>query len=165
MPSTPRNRVGDVYGQLTVFAPSDRRTKSGNAYWWCRCNCGREREVAGDKLSFNVARKKPVITACEECSREHQIEAICFKHDREERERRKHAEQAREQLVGRVPDRWLKLPLTDAHARELGQTQFFRGRKCLRGHLAPYRINGGCLTCAGQTPSAGDWQSTKPKES
>ena len=66
--------------------------------------------MAGDKLSFNVARKKPVITACEECSREHQIEAVCFKHDREERERRKQAEQAREQLVGRVPDRWLKLP-------------------------------------------------------
>jgi hypothetical protein len=56
MPSTPRNRVGDVYGQLTVYAPSDRRTKSGNAYWWCRCKCGREREVAGDKLSFNVTR-------------------------------------------------------------------------------------------------------------
>ena len=165
MPSTPRNRVGDVYGQLTVIAPSERRTKSGNAYWWCRCSCGREREVSGDKLSLNVSRRKPTVTACEECSREHQIEAVCLKHDREERERRKQAKHDRDQLIGMVPDRWLKLPLTDAHARELGQTQFFRGRKCLRGHLAPYRINGGCLTCAGQTPSAGDWQATKPKES
>ena len=121
--------------------------------------------AVGEKLSLNVARRKPTVTACEECSREHQIEAVCLKHDREERERRKQAKHDREQLVGMVPDRWLKLPLTDAHARELGQTQFFRGRKCLRGHLAPYRINGGCLTCAGQTPSAGDWQSTKPKES
>jgi hypothetical protein len=46
------------------------------------------------------------------------------------------------------------LPLTDAHARELGQVLFFRGTTCLRGHLAPYRINGGCLTCSGQKPSA-----------
>ena len=165
MPSTPRNRVGDVYGQLTVVAPSDRRTKSGNAYWWCRCSCGKEREVAGDKLSLNVARRKPTVTACEECSREHQIEAVCFKHDREERDRRKQAESDRQLLKGIVPDRWLRLPLTDAHARELGQTQFFRGRKCLRGHIAPYRINGGCLTCAGQIPSVEDWQATKPKGS
>ena len=42
----------------------------------------------------------------------------------------------------------------DAHARELGQVLFFRGTYCLRGHLAPYRINGGCLTCSGQKPSA-----------
>ena len=105
------------------------------------------------------------MTACEECSREHQIEAVCFKHDREERDRRKQAEGDRELLKGIVPDRWLRLPLTDAHARELGQTQFFRGRKCLRGHLAPYRINGGCLTCAGQIPSAEDWQESKPKGS
>ena len=118
MPSTPRNSVGDVYGQLTVIAPSDRRTKSGNAYWCCRCSCGRERDVAGDKLSLNVARRKPTVKACEECSREHQIDAVCLKHDSEERERRKQAKHDQEQLVNMVPDRWLKLPLTNAHARD-----------------------------------------------
>ncbi|MGC6482838.1 MAG: early protein (E6) [Synechococcus sp.] len=154
MPSKPRDRVGDVYGQLTVVRASERRTKSGNAFWWCRCSCGREREVAGDKLSHNTARKKPVVTACLVCSRELQIEAVYAKNDREEMQRRADAERRRVGLQGKVPDRWLQLPLTDAHARELGQVLFFRGTRCLRDHLAPYRINGGCLACAGQTPSA-----------
>jgi hypothetical protein len=154
MPSKPRNRVGEIYGKLTVVRASERRTKSGNAFWWCRCSCGREREVAGDKLSTNTARKKPVVTACLICSRELQIEGVCAKNDRAERERRKDAETRRETLKGQVPESWLRLPLTDAHAREQGQVLFFRGTLCLRGHLAPYRINGGCLACSGQRPSA-----------
>jgi hypothetical protein len=154
MPSKPRNRVGEVYGKLTVIRASDRRTKSGNAYWWCRCSCGQDREVPGDKLSHNSARKKPLVTACLDCSREFQVEGVCAKNDREEHQRRIDAEQRRSLLKGDVPDGWLSLPLTDAHARELGQVLFFRGTLCLRGHLAPYRINGGCLTCSGQKPSA-----------
>jgi len=154
MPSKPRNRVGEVYGKLTVVCASERRTKSGNAYWWCRCSCGQDREVPGDKLSHNSARKKPIVTACLDCSREFQVEGVCAKNDREERQRRIDAEQRRSLLKGVVPDGWLTLPLTDAHARELGQVLFFRGTYCLRGHLAPYRINGGCLTCSGQKPSA-----------
>ena len=154
MPSSPRNRIGEVYGQLTVIRGSERRTKGGNAYWWCRCSCGREREVPGDKLSHNTKRRKPTVTACERCARERQIEAVCNKNDREERQRRIDAQQKRKELIGVVPDRWLSLPLTDAHARELKQTLFFRGLRCLRGHIAPYRINGGCLACSGQTPSA-----------
>ena len=154
MPSKPRNRVGEVYGKLTVVRASERRTKSGNAYWWCRCSCGNDREVPGDKLSHNAARKKPIVTACLDCSREFQVEGVCAKNDREERQRRNDAQECRSLLKGVVPDGWLKLPLTDSHARELGQVLFFRGRYCLRGHLAPYRINGGCLTCSGQKPSA-----------
>ena len=154
MPSKPRNRVGEIYGKLTVVATSERRTKSGNAFWLCRCSCGREREVPGDKLSHNTARKKPVVTACLECSRELQVEAVCAKNDREERRRRQDAERRRADLKGKVPESWLQLALTDAHARELGQVLFFRGTRCLRDHLAPYRINGGCLACAGQKPSA-----------
>ena len=154
MPSKPRNRVGESYGKLTVVRPSERRTKSGNAYWWCRCSCGREREVAGDKLSTNINRRKPVVTACLVCSRELQVEGVCAKNDREERKRRAEAERQRMALKGKVPDSWLRLPLTDAHAREQGQVLFFRGIHCLHGHLAPYRINGGCLACSGQRPSA-----------
>ena len=162
MPSTPRNRVGEIYGRLTVVRASERRTKSGNAYWWCRCSCGNEREVPSDKLSHNIARRKPVVQACEACSREMQVEAVYRKNDREEAERREQALANRKGLKGQVPDRWLALPLTDAHARELGQTLFFRGTQCLRGHLAPYRINGGCQACAGQTPSATDSRSARP---
>ena len=162
MPSKPRNRIGENYGRLTVIRASERRTKSGNAYWWCLCSCGRKREVAGDKLSTNTMRKKPVVTACLVCSRELQIEGVCAKNDREERQRREQAKRQRANLMGKVPETWLKLPLTDAHARELGQVLFFRGTCCLRGHLAPYRINGGCLACAGQTPSA-KWTLIQPK--
>ncbi|EAR19846.1 early protein (E6) [Synechococcus sp. W2B2] len=154
MPSKPKNRVGEVYGKLTVVRISERRTKSGNAFWWCRCDCGREREVPGDKLSHNTSRKKPVVSACLQCSRELQIEAVTIKNDRDEVRRREEAQSNRRQLQGQVPDSWLRLPLTDAHARELGQVLFFRGTRCLRNHLAPYRINGGCLACAGQKPSA-----------
>ena len=83
-----------------------------------------------------------------------QVEGVYAKNDREEAQRRDQAMQNREQLIGQVPDAWLKMPLTDAHARELGKVLFFRGTRCLRNHLAPYRINGGCLACAGQLPSA-----------
>ena len=67
MPSKPRNRVGEVYGQLTVVRLSKRRTKGGNAFWWCRCSCGRDR-VPGDKLN-NTARKKLAVMACLDCSK------------------------------------------------------------------------------------------------
>lgn len=154
MPSRPRNRIGEVYGQLTVVRPSERRSRGGNAYWWCRCSCGCEREVPSDKLSHNTTRRKATVTACENCSRERQVEGVCAKNDREELERRRAAQQNRLDLKGSIPDAWFKLPLTDAHARELGAVKFFRGTRCLRGHLAPYRINGGCMACAGQIPSA-----------
>ncbi len=154
MPSKPRNRIGEVYGQLTVVRASEKRSKAGNAYWWCRCSCGQEREVPSDKLSHNLARKKPTVQACAACSRELQVEAVCEKNDREERQRRREALANRQALKGLVPESWLALPLTDAHAREQGQVLFFRGTRCLRDHLAPYRINGGCLACSGQRPSA-----------
>ena len=102
------------------------------------------------------------MNACETCARELQIEGVYRKNDREEKNRRQAALEARSQLQGQVPERWLSLPLTDAHARELGKKLFFRGTTCLRGHLAPYRINGGCLACSGQIPSAADSPSTKP---
>ena len=38
-------------------------------------------------------------------------------------------------------------------ARELGGKYFFRGIRCLKNHLSPYRINGGCLECAKEKSS------------
>ncbi len=147
MPSKPRNRIGEIYGSLTVVRLSNRRTTSGNAFWWCRCICGNEREVPSDSLS-NKIRKKKNITECKQCAKELAIEGVCKKNDLQEELRRKEAVKTRLALTGKVPEDWLKLPMTDAHARELGEKHFFRGIQCLNGHLSPYRINGGCLACA-----------------
>ncbi len=147
MPSQPRNRIGEIYGRLTVVRISPRRSASGNVYWWCRCTCGKEREVPSDSLS-NKVRKKKNITECHQCARELATESVFEKNDREEKLRRKEAKENRDRLIGFIPKEWLDLPLTDAHARELKEKKFFRGIKCLNGHLSPYRINGGCLACA-----------------
>ncbi len=58
MPSKPKNRTGEIYGKLTVLSLSDRRSSSGNAYWWCECECGNMREVASDSLSTKIRKKK-----------------------------------------------------------------------------------------------------------
>ncbi len=146
MPSKPRNRVGEIYGKLTVMGISGRRSKAGNVYWWCICECGNKREVSSDCLS-NKKRKKKNITACKKCSKEILIKNILTTHDQKEHKRRIEAAKAREILKGQVPKEWLELPLTDQHARQLGKKHFFRGIRCLNHHLSPYRINGGCLKC------------------
>ena len=66
----------------------------------------------------------------------------------EEKIRREQATKRRLELISTIPKEWLSLPLTDAHARELGKKHFFKGVPCLNNHLSPYRINGGCLECA-----------------
>ena len=147
MPSKPKNQIGEIYGQLTVVRISKRRTAAGNAFWWCLCKCGNEREVPSDSLS-NKLRKKKNITECKKCARKLAKQAIRKKNDRKEDERRKDAIKKRLTLIKQVPKEWLEMPLTDAHARELGKKQFFRGLHCLNNHLSPYRINGGCLECA-----------------
>lgn len=120
MPSKPGNRVGEVYEKLMVVRASERPAKSGNAYWWYRCSCGQDREVPCDKLSHNASRNKPLVTACLDCSREFQVEAVCAKNDREECQRRIDTQERRSLMKGYVPDGWLTLPLIDADARELG---------------------------------------------
>lgn len=147
MPSKPKNRTGQIYGNLRVIELSDRRTSSGNAYWWCLCKCGNRREVASDSLS-NSKRRKKNVTECKACAQKLAIAAVTKKNSLEEIKRREQAKKARNELIGKVPQEWLKLPLTDSHARELKQKHFFRGKYCLKGHLSPYRINGGCLACA-----------------
>ena len=147
MPSSPRNRIGEVYGKLTVIRSSERRTKSGNAFWWCRCSCGAEREVPSDKLSLNTARRKPTVNACETCARELQIEGVYRKNDREEKQRREAALEARSQLQGQVPERWLSLPLTDAHARE----QRRRSTECPHADIHGCRADEGRAACSGIT--------------
>ncbi len=147
MPSKPRDRTGEIYGKLTVIGISKRRTSAGNTFWWCLCECGKKREVASYSLSHKI-RKKKNVTECKACAKTLSIQGVCKKNDREEKDRRESAQAKRLKLIGKVPKEWLELAMTDAHARELGQKHFFRGIKCLNGHLSPYRINGGCLACS-----------------
>ena len=42
--------TGQRFGQLTVLARSPRRDIHGRAYWVCRCDCGKEKVVRGDRL-------------------------------------------------------------------------------------------------------------------
>ena len=147
MPRKPINKIGEVYGKLTVVSASKRRTRSGNAFWWCLCECGKKREVSSDCLS-KTKRAKKNIHECHSCAKEISIQGAVNKNAREETIRRKNSQKKRLELKGKVPEEWLNLPLTDSHAREMKKKIFFRGLKCLKGHLSPYRINGGCLECA-----------------
>ena len=153
MPTKPRNRVGEIYGQLKVVRISNRRTAGGNAYWWCQCSCGNEREVPSDCLSNKIRKTKKNMTQCTECAHVLKSKNLSVKHKREEETRRKQALTTRMNLIEKIPEEWLKLPLTDSHARELGEKYFFRGIRCLKNHLSPYRINGGCLECAKEKSS------------
>lgn len=44
------NLVGMVFGRWTVLCQSKNRSYNGNVKWMCRCQCGTEKEVAGDFL-------------------------------------------------------------------------------------------------------------------
>ena len=42
--------TGKKFGRLTVISKSYKRDKSGNVYWNCKCDCGKEVEVRGRNL-------------------------------------------------------------------------------------------------------------------
>ena len=44
------DETGNVYGKLTVIEQVERRYKNGSVRWRCRCECGKETEVAGSEL-------------------------------------------------------------------------------------------------------------------
>src|SRR6185369_14644306 len=44
------NLVGKTFGRLTVFDREPRTMRRGNARWRCKCVCGTENIVSGDKL-------------------------------------------------------------------------------------------------------------------
>lgn len=53
-----KNEIGNVYGKLTVIAPAQNRRidKKGNAYWLCRCKCGKQKEIMGNNLRGGRSR-------------------------------------------------------------------------------------------------------------
>lgn len=48
-----KNILGQIFGDLTVIALSEKRSPNGHVYWKCRCSCGNEIEVPGNRLVHN----------------------------------------------------------------------------------------------------------------
>lgn len=49
--NTPHDIKGKRFGRLTAIELSNKRSKSGEAYWRCKCDCGNITEVRKSKLS------------------------------------------------------------------------------------------------------------------
>lgn len=60
--------IGKKFGMWLVLDLLPRRSKNGGVYFLCRCDCGREREVASDTLLRGSSR------GCRNCGRE---KAVC----------------------------------------------------------------------------------------
>lgn len=50
------DKTGRTYGSLTVLRQGT--TKNGRIYWYCRCICGKELDIRGDKLTDNYVDDK-----------------------------------------------------------------------------------------------------------
>lgn len=50
------NLLGKTFDRLTVIEKTDKRTKSGNIYWKCRCVCGKIVVVCGSSLINHSTR-------------------------------------------------------------------------------------------------------------
>jgi len=48
--------TGKKFGKLTVVSRSDKKTKYGNFYWYCKCNCGKTIEVIGGNLKSGTTK-------------------------------------------------------------------------------------------------------------
>lgn len=58
-----RNKTGIKYGNLVVLRQAPPRYKGGGAWWLCRCDCGNEVIVRGDRLAAGIT------TSCRECGK------------------------------------------------------------------------------------------------
>lgn len=48
---------GKKFAALTVIKRSPRKNAKGQAYWICKCDCGRYLQVRGDNLRRGIARQ------------------------------------------------------------------------------------------------------------
>lgn len=62
MPKKVEIRPGTKFGQWTVLYETDKRAMTGNKLYRCKCSCGRESDVRGDKLISGTS------TSCGKCS-------------------------------------------------------------------------------------------------
>jgi len=47
---------GQTFGRLTVICASDKRSKSGDMYWNCVCECGNKKEVVSTNLKHGKTK-------------------------------------------------------------------------------------------------------------
>lgn len=52
----PEDLTGQTFGRLTVLSPLEERGTNGGAVWLCRCACGQETQVSGQKLKRGHTR-------------------------------------------------------------------------------------------------------------
>ena len=49
--------IGQKFGDLVVIGHSDRTNAKQQAFWLCRCGCGRTIEVRGDNLRCGITKE------------------------------------------------------------------------------------------------------------
>ena len=42
--------TGLRFGRLTAISPTERRNRDGTVFWLCKCDCGKEAVVSGNRL-------------------------------------------------------------------------------------------------------------------
>ncbi len=67
------------------------------------------------------------ITQCTSCAKKLKIKNLFDKHKRQEVTRRIQAKKTRTHRIGKVPEKWLKLPLTDSTEENLEKSTFSEG--------------------------------------
>ena len=157
MTGKPRDRVGEVYGRLTIISISDKRSKSGSSYWNGKCECGQMRfDIPGDHLFHGIRKNRKSVSCCMDCARQLQSAATIQLNTSSEKKRRQDAIERRENLIGVVAADLLLLPLTKQDARENNSPHFFNGLPCPEGHLDRRRVDGGCAECSRLRKAARD---------
>ena len=46
--------TGQRFGNLVVLKQSNKRAKNGGIYWYCKCDCGKEKEILGQSLRAGI---------------------------------------------------------------------------------------------------------------
>ncbi len=66
MPVKRKDKTGYKYGKLTILRLDEERTKAtGRTYWWCQCECGREKSIRDDGLVSGSSK------SCGQCANDY----------------------------------------------------------------------------------------------
>ena len=60
--STAKNLANQKFGKLLAITPTDKRAKSGEIMWHCRCDCGKEKYVSSTNLIQGITQSCGCLT-------------------------------------------------------------------------------------------------------